>query len=147
MNVDAVGTFLIQLLSSVMMVGIIWFVQIVHYPLFSLIKEGFTAYEKMHMRRTSYVVGPIMLIEMVSAIFLVGQLESAFLSRLASLNLVILVLIWLSTLLFQVFQHQKLSVRFTHQAHNRLVHSNWLRTIFWTIKSAVLCWMLLYVLY
>ncbi|GAB4193467.1 MAG: hypothetical protein Tsb0015_16260 [Simkaniaceae bacterium] len=142
----AKATLLIQVFTTFMMVGIIWFIQIVHYPLYSKIKEGFPAYEKMHLRRTSYIVGPIMLIEAVSAIFLVGLVSDVLMARLASLNLIFVILIWLSTFLFQVFQHQRLAVRFSHRMHHILLNSNWFQTICWTCKAIILLWMLIFYL-
>ena len=62
---------LIQTLATAMMTGIIWFVQIVHYPLFTQIpKEGFTRYEQSHTVRTGWVVAPLMLLELGSALLL-----------------------------------------------------------------------------
>ena len=46
------------------MVGIVWFVQMVHLPLFAKVHwEGFALYSETHSRLASYVVGPPMLIE------------------------------------------------------------------------------------
>ena len=46
------------------MTGLIWFVQVVHYPLAALVGAGeFRAYQAAHMARTGLVVGPPMLIE------------------------------------------------------------------------------------
>ena len=53
------------------MVGLIWFVQIVHYPLFSAVGErGYTAYQIQHMNLTGAVVGPPMVIEALTALWL-----------------------------------------------------------------------------
>lgn len=39
------------------MTGVIWFVQIAHYPLFSRVGQpGFSEYEREHARRTSRVI-------------------------------------------------------------------------------------------
>lgn len=51
------------------MVGVIWFVQVVHYPLFVRVgPSGFSTYSGAHSRLTGYVVGPPMLVEMATAI-------------------------------------------------------------------------------
>jgi len=53
------------------MVGIIWFVQIIHYPLFGhLAHEAAASYAYEHQRRTGWVVGPVMLVEMATAVLL-----------------------------------------------------------------------------
>src|SRR4028119_2428265 len=54
------------------MVGVIWFVQVVHYPLFSRVgPEKFSLYSEAHSRLTTYVVGPPMLVEAATALLLV----------------------------------------------------------------------------
>jgi len=53
------------------MTGLIWFVQIVHYPLMGAVQaDAFPAYEVAHQRRTTWVVGPVMLIEASCAVLL-----------------------------------------------------------------------------
>ncbi|MCG8583206.1 MAG: hypothetical protein MI757_00650, partial [Pirellulales bacterium] len=60
---------LLQLVSTLTMVGVIWFVQIVHYPLFGLVgTSDFGRYEQVHQNRTTRVVAPLMLIEAVTAV-------------------------------------------------------------------------------
>ena len=55
-----------QVFATVFMVGLIWFVQIVHYPLYANVgREQFPEYEALHNRLTTWVVGPAMLLEMV----------------------------------------------------------------------------------
>ena len=46
--------------STLSMVGLIWFVQVVHYPLFARVEQGFIAYEQIHQQRTTWVVAPLM---------------------------------------------------------------------------------------
>ena len=57
--------------STLFMVGLAWFVQVVHYPLFPLVGEtGFPAFHDLHSRRTSFVVIVPMAIELVSSVAL-----------------------------------------------------------------------------
>ena len=61
----------VHLVATAAMAGLIWFVQVVHYPLFAGVgRDGFAAYEARHTRRTSWVVGPFMAVEGVAAIAL-----------------------------------------------------------------------------
>jgi hypothetical protein len=54
---------LAHLAVTLFMLGVIWFVQVVHYPLFAKVgQEGFTLYSKAHSHLTGYVVGPPMLV-------------------------------------------------------------------------------------
>ena len=59
---------LTQVFATLFMVGLIWFVQIVHYPLYANVgREQFPEYEALHNRLTTWVVGPAMLVEMLTA--------------------------------------------------------------------------------
>ena len=127
--------FLLHLASTLLMTGLIWFVQIVHYPLFAKVGGDFAAYQQAHMRLTTYVVGPWMLLEAATAVALLvapGPLGRS----LAGWNLALLAGIWLSTALLQVPEHEKLLAGFAAGPHTALVRSNWLRTALWSVRSA-----------
>ena len=128
---------LVQFIITWALVGISWYSQIIHYPLYKKIKEGFVEYERSHIRRTAFFLGPLMLIEAVSAVILVG-VSRGELATFAFTNLILLIFIWLATFLFQVTQHQKLSVRFSKKILNNLIMSNWVRTLLWTGKGVVM---------
>ena len=58
--------------ATLFMVGVIWFVQVVHYPLFARVgRPGFATYSGSHSRLTGLVVGPPMLVEAATAVVLV----------------------------------------------------------------------------
>ena len=53
-----------QVVGSVGMFGVIWMVQVVHYPLMRFVSgPEFARFETAHRIRISWVVGPLMLIE------------------------------------------------------------------------------------
>ena len=58
-------------------------------------------------------------------------------SALAWSGLVLVILIWLSTALYQVPQHRQLSVQWSASAHRLLVGTNWLRTVLWTVRGVL----------
>ena len=65
------AVLLLHLAATLFMVGLIWFVQVVHYPLMGSVgRPEFVAYERKHTRRTAWVVGPPMLIELATGILL-----------------------------------------------------------------------------
>ena len=111
------------------MVGIIWFVQIVHYPLFSRVgAAGFAIYSGAHSRLTGLVVGPPMLVEAATAVARVLGPPRGVSSWLAAIGFVLLAVIWLSTALLQAPRHRELGLGFAAASHRFLVASNWLRT-------------------
>jgi hypothetical protein len=86
---------LLNLASTGMMIGVIWFVQVVHYPLFGRVgRDGWTDYA----------------------------------AAWAGLGLIAVA--WASTGLLQVPRHRVLGA------------GNWLRTAAWTLRGALLLWML-----
>lgn len=130
---------LTALAATLFMTGLIWFVQIVHYFLFDQIgTTPFATYERMHTHRTTLVVMPVMLLELVATGALL-QIRPAYLpSWMAWAALLLLGLIWASTFFIQVPLHGRLSAGFDPEAYGQLVSSNWLRTWAWTVKSALL---------
>ncbi|MEM6698782.1 MAG: hypothetical protein AAF599_10330 [Bacteroidota bacterium] len=138
--------FLVHLFATIFMTGLIWLVQIVHYPLMDSVGvELFTDYEARHTQTISLVVLPMMLIELGTAILLVLS-PSTYSMHWLWVGLILLLLIWLSTFFIQVPLHQQLSSSFDASAHRKLVNSNWIRTVFWTMRSGVLIYCLYVVL-
>ena len=116
------------------MTGVIWFVQIVHYPLFSRVGQpGFSEYEREHVRRTGWVVAGPMLAELVSAVAVVW----VFGGLLAWIGLALSGVIWMSTWIWQVPAHRRLEAGFDAVAHRRLTRTNWVRAAAWTVRSVI----------
>ena len=135
---------LAQLASTLTMTGLIWFVQVVHYPLFAMVgPEHFPAYEAAHANRTTWVVAPLMLVELASALaLLLPSLRPAFISvESAWLGAALVGLLWASTGLVQVPLHNQLHAGYSAAAIGRLVATNWVRTAAWTLRAGlVLSW-------
>ena len=139
----SVPLFFAQTFCTIAMTGIIWFVQIVHYPLFRQVGgEHFVTYERLHSKRTTWIVAPLMLLELASAAYF-AFLPLIVMRRLETwIGLSLVVLIWLSTYALQVPQHSILGQGFKEHAYRRLVATNWIRTAAWTARSAlVLTWL------
>ena len=136
-------TLLVQIAATLVMCGIIWFVQIVHYPLFRLVGSNtFVTYENEHARRTTWIVAPIMVTELLTALILAWMPPAGVPQELAILGVPLVALAWLSTAMLQVPRHRQLQLRFDLSAHQALVKTNWLRTVAWTLRAVVLIAML-----
>ncbi|MEL6195301.1 MAG: hypothetical protein AAFR66_24815 [Bacteroidota bacterium] len=131
--------FIIHIATTFFMTGLIWFVQVVHYPLFRMVDlSEFIRYEEIHMRTTSYVVMPAMLLELGSLpllAYLQPELMSVWWFWVDGIGLGT---IWLTTFLFQVPQHTRLLKSKDLDTIHQLVQTNWIRTILWTLRSGVL---------
>lgn len=129
---------LIHAAATLYMTGLIWFVQLVHYPLMAKVGDaGYRAYQRLHEQRTTLAVAPAMLIEIAAAIWLAINTPDTIAPPLAWLGLALCVAIWLSTFLLQVPCHKQLGQGFNPTTHRRLVCTNWLRTVLWSARSAV----------
>ena len=134
--------FLAHLAATLFMVGVIWFVQVVHYPLFARVgSEGFAPYSEAHSRLTTYVVGPPMLVEAATALFLVFRRPEGVPLAAVLVGLVLVAVVWLSTALLQVPRHTALGSGFDHAARSGLVLSNWVRTAAWSTRGLLVLWM------
>ncbi len=128
--------------ATLFMTGVIWFVQIVHYPLFAAVPAAeFPAYERRHTTRTVWVVAPPMVVEALTALILAVRPPSGVSPLLAWVGLALVVVIWLSTNVWQIPRHRQLSQGFSASAHQRLVLTNWVRTAAWSLR-ALLVWLI-----
>jgi hypothetical protein len=127
---------LIHIISTSIMCGVIWVVQLVHYPLFNFVrKEDFSQFEKSHCNRITLIVLPTMGVELLSGALLLYISQE---NLIYQINLFLLILIWLSNSLIQNRQHQKLSLGYNEKIHKNLVNFNWIRTILWSIRILLL---------
>ena len=56
-------------------------------------------------------------------------------------GLILVLIIWASTFFVQVPLHEKLAAAFDAKVQQRLVLTNWIRTIAWTLRGALVLWM------
>jgi hypothetical protein len=130
---------LLQAFATFAMTGLIWFVQVVHYPLFRAAgAEGYPAYQERHMLLTTRVVAPLMLLEAATALWLVIDRPAFVSPMVAWAGLALLALVWVTTALASVPCHEVLRRGFDASVHARLVATNWVRTGAWTGRAILL---------
>ena len=130
--------FIINLVTSLIATGLIWTIQLVHYPSMKFIpEEKFTAYHTFHSQRISILAIPIMLIELFTSFVLFYQNGSSY-NHFFTINLILVISIWISTFLIQVPMHNTLSSSKNARVLNHLILSNWIRTTLWTARSLLM---------
>jgi hypothetical protein len=130
--------FFIQLFCTYAMTGIIWFVQLVHYPLFDRVaSDRWMEFHRAHSTRITWIVAPLMLLELVAAIYFYVSPAGIMNRSEKEIAAVLVIFIWLSTFALQVPQHNRLAKGFLADAHRRLVVTNWVRTIAWSARSVI----------
>lgn len=119
------------------MTGLIWFVQVVHYPLMGAVgSSGFAAYHAAHSRLTTLVVGPLMLVEAACAVWIALERPST----VASVGVALLAVVWGATSFVSVPRHNLLAAGFDAAVIDGLVATNWIRTIAWTLRALLAAW-------
>lgn len=134
----------VNLLATWTMVGVIWFVQVVHYPLLSVVPvESAASVAVEHQRRTGWVVGAPMALEGVSTLallFMVPQGVAWFVPWLAGIPLAVALG---ATIFLSVPRHERMARDPDIEVGRELVTTNWVRTIAWTSRGFIVGGMVL----
>ncbi len=131
---------LANLVSALFMTGVIWYVQIAHYPLFKQVgQQTFRAYHIAHNNATTVVVALPMLIELGLAALLLIARPPEVPTILAVIAFGLAVLIWGATFFVSVPLHAQLDdVGYNVTTIEALVSTNWVRTLAWSGRSVLL---------
>ena len=73
---------------------------------------------------------------------MIFQIPNGIPNWTAIVGIILLGVIWFSTLLFQIPCHNKLSSRFDENVLMMLIKTNWIRTICWTLRGIIVLIML-----
>lgn len=124
--------------------GLVWTVQLVHYPGFGLLGRGeFARYHAAHTRRMGYVAAPAMLAELGLAAWLAWAGWRPLGPVAAGAQLGLALLTWLVTFRVSVPFHNRLERSgYDFVAIDGLTRTNWLRTLAWTARAGLLGWWL-----
>jgi hypothetical protein len=131
---------LLELSVTSALVGLIWVVQLVHYPAFHYVAaDQFKDFHGMHTRQITWVVLPLMCTELGLSAY---RCWSAALAWPELILFLLVVLLWASTFFWQVPLHARLAAGKDEEVIRRLVSSNWLRTALWTLRAAALLYLI-----
>lgn len=131
--------FLAHLAATLYLVGVIWLVQLLVYPAMGHAgADGYAAYHNLHTSRITPVVAPAMIAEPLTAFYFIFVSDDAIDRRYFWCGLILILIIWASTFFVQVPLHEKLARSFDGDIQSRLVSTNWIRTISWTLRGALI---------
>ena len=135
---------LLNAVATWTMVGVIWFVQVVHYPLLSVVPvESAATVAVEHQRRTGWVVMAPMAVEGVTTLMLLAMVPVGvawFVPWLAGIPLAVALG---ATVLLSVPRHARMAASPDEQVGRELVTTNWVRTVAWSVRGVVVAAMLL----
>ncbi len=130
---------LLQVAATWFMVGLIWTIQVVHYPLFARVgQEQFAEYSRRHQFLITWIVGPAMVVELLTAVILALYPPTPDTGLWLWTGVILLLVIWVSTALIQAPQHGRLATGGQDRKRIRsLVTWNWIRTIAWSARGVL----------
>ena len=127
--------FALELRATWFLTGLIWLIQLVHYPTFASIPPGsFLGFHAFHSSRITWIVMPAMAIEAICcAANLYRHRTLAHALRAA-----LLLAVWILTFFVMVPLHSRLDQSFDRTAIDQLILWNWPRTLAWTLRALLL---------
>ncbi len=131
----------LHLAATGFMVGLIWTIHVVHYPLFALVNEPYRPFQEAHMARiTALLVVPWGL-EVVSAAALVLAAPPGSATVVAFAGVVLIALLVAITGLGAAPIHGRLVERFDDDLHRRLLRVDRVRALVWTTRLVPAIWL------
>lgn len=141
------ATVLVHAAATLVMVGLIWTVQLVHYPLFENVgAEAFPDYQSRHVDQIGYALAVPWSVEGLSIVALLVLAKERTLRALAFAGAALMGLILLVTVVWAAPVHGELLDGFDADQHDTLMTSNLIRSLLWTARGGVavaMVWVLL----
>jgi hypothetical protein len=131
---------LIHYAFTLIMTGVVWFAQVIHYPLLRHIPPAhIPAYERQHMHYANFILPGWMLVEGLTgaALWYLRPADIYFV-----INSCLILAVAVSTFKVQVPCHKALAEEYDEATCRRLIRSNWWRTMIWTLRALLLTYMI-----
>lgn len=131
-------TVAVHAAATLFLAGMIWTIQVVHYPLFAAVGENsFAAYEAAHSARITWVIVVPWALQGVTTFLLLLAPPEGVPRWMVWTAAVLAAIPVVVTIAYSVPAHTVLGAGFDVVAHRRLVTTNWLRTAAWTAHGVV----------
>jgi len=133
--------------ATMFMVGLIWTIHYVHYPLFAHVGEStYASFQAEHVER----IGKLLFVPwLTEGITLLGVLALAFLGGRKALRVPAVVygaamaVVLVISGFWSAPAHAKLADGFDKSTHDQLMTANLIRTLAWTVCGVCAIWILL----
>lgn len=133
----------VHLAATGFMVGLIWTIHVVHYPLFSLVNEPYRPFQEAHMSRITGLLIVPWGAETLSAAALVMTADAGSQRSLSLVGLALVVAVVLVTGLGAAPIHGKLVDAYDEGLHSRLMRVDLVRALLWTARLIPAGWLVL----
>jgi len=122
----------INIYSNIYLIAISIIVQFIIYPSFkNYYNSNFRSFHNSYTKKMFFIVGPIMILELLSTLYLVVKNTFLFPSTIVAF-------IWLTTFFLIVPVHNSLNSAFNTRTHKKLLRLNVVRTSFWVLKLLII---------
>ena len=126
---------LLHAIVTFLLTGLIWVIQLVHYPMFQFLdSQAYSKAMSFHQQRISIIVVPLMLFELLSGVYL-AHAQWSSLARFHSINIALIVIIWIHTFGLMVPFHKNIPIQPNHELLKKTLCHHWIRTLSWSVKS------------
>ena len=127
----------LEIVLNSILLGVILTTQLVSYPLFLKVNiDNFKSYHNFYTKHISYIVVPLMLFEFFINFY--NLYHSSIIYPKFYISSLVLIFIWFSTMLIQLPLHININFYFSKIVIDKLIKSNWIRTVLWSIKLVIL---------
>ena len=147
---------LLHFAASAYLAGLIWVIQLVHYPMLAdLDPQRAAAACARHAYAITPIVVPAMLIELAAVVLMlppvrmvegIGQPAGSVVPWLW-VSLALVIVVWVSTFAVQVPLHTRLQKHapgtIDADGVRLLVRTNWIRTVCWSARAVLAGWFVL----
>jgi len=132
------STFLIHLICSYILLGLVLGIQILNYPMYHLLSApAMNQYQQHYLIREFLLLLPFMIIELVTGFRLAFKVNNFNMHSSIRADLSIILSIWIITLVFALPSHLSLLHNgLSSLSYRTLVFTNIFRVLAWTVK----CW-------
>ena len=134
-----------NLCASVLMTGIVAFIHFVQYPLLHHISSfDFNCYFKKYISRITWIIFPIMIIDVGFALWLSFLPVPSKLQIPILISYIFLAFVAMNTLLIQTPLIQKLQFSFDKAILSKVLFYNRIRFFSSVVRTLILCWIILF---
>ena len=126
--------FRVHAFATVALFGLIWIVQLVHYPGFAYVApERWATFHAHHTTSITVIVLPLMVTELAlgGLLWKWSGWDRRFIVLWA-----LAIGTWISTFLLSVPLHEQLAAGYDGAAIEALARTNWPRTVLWSVRAA-----------
>ena len=143
MVISNYNVFITHCIATYIMVGVIWVIQLVHYPSFHFIdKKKYKSFQNFHMNKISYIVLPTMLVELFTGFIIFFDFSFIQGDFIFYISIFFLLCIWAITGFVFTKLHNELLKGYDELLIQKIIKWNWSRTLLWTFRIFILSFIL-----